>query len=251
MSYNINNLITAKDIASRFESIHLSEISNKTYEYMENQNYDIYGIHNDDRNIIGYISLDGYKVGHYKVSEIALNDIVSSNTCLGTIFSILRNKKYIFVLNKDKVNNIITVADLTKYAAKAYVFLLATSFESIITDIIRMEFKEIDIRQRLTNKVLEDVLEIYNTRKNNKIDIDLFDCINLNTKNKLFSEVYLIEDIGFSSKTKFNNFFSTFIHKIRNPISHSNDYIGEDNKNEVIDCIVHLERIINILSENI
>lgn len=239
----IANFITVNEIASTFKSIHEDNLSDDIYKKMKKKSYEIYGIHDDSEKIIGYINIDDYKSKPYKIHDIKLSKILSSNTPLGKILNFFKTEDFMFVIDEDKTLKIATLADLEKPEAKMYIFILITSFESKITDIIREEYKESDIKDIIKPERMEKIYKIHEERKRNNIDIDLFDSLYLSDKRKLFVNADKVSKIGFPSNTKFDVFYKYFI-RIRNAISHSTNYINQDNKIEIINCINKIEDII-------
>lgn len=153
------------------------------------------------------------------------------------------DKDYVFILYEDKVTDIITIADLTKSSARAYVFMLVSSFETKMTEIIRRKFKEEDMSEILTEDRINKAMETYEKRTRRNTDIDIYDCLELSDKKKLFINAVDLTSIGFNSKSKFNDFYN-ILELIRNDISHANDYIG-DNKYKVINCLLQVKEMLN------
>lgn len=243
IEYSIANFITANNISSSFESVLLSDITDEIYKIMKRNHFDIYGVHDDSKDIIGYITLDDYYNNDKSVRQIELSSVVSSDTSLGIIFRKFINQNFLFVLSGDKITEIITTADLLKQPARAYVFMLISSFETLITEIIRSSYSEESLSNVLSSGRLEKALNLHADRIKRNTDIDLFDCLELCDKNKVFVELISPKEFGFSSKTKFSNFCGR-IENLRNSIAHSVDYFAPSNMEETIENILRLESLV-------
>lgn len=238
LNKKIYSFITAEYISSRFESIHASNINDELYKSMEEKNYDIYGIHRDEKKITEYVSLNNRS----KIEKIGVNQIVSSKANLRTIFSKMQVEDYLFIIKEDQITDIITLSDLRKEPARAYVYLTISAFEEAITNAIRVLYKKEELSEYLAENRMEQAKKRYDEQVEKNVDLDIYDCLELCDKNKLFRRCFDLEKLGFDSSKKYKSFYE-IVKQIRNAISHSRDYVTLYNKNILLSSIIRIQEV--------
>ena len=122
--------ITAKHIAEDLEPCEQTDDAAKIREYMEEKDYDAFGIITGG-SIYGYIERSDLKEGECRQYEKIFHpsELVSENASLVDVFFILRDEPRVFVLYGNAVEGIITRADLQKGPVRLMLYALIALLE--------------------------------------------------------------------------------------------------------------------------
>jgi predicted transcriptional regulator len=234
-------------IAEELFSCSLEDDAKKVKDSMQEMDFDYYGVHSNGR-IIGYIAKhelgDDGLISQY-VHSFAMENLVAESTSLIEILQILRDKHPVFVLERNHVKKLITVADLQKQPIRMLVFGLISLLEMKLLDLIKEHYKNDEWKYYLSDGRIEKALQVYETRKDKNVGLGLIECLQLSDKGTIIKKTpMLLEKLEFSSKTELVRFFKS-IEDLRNNTAHSQEYVYDD-FNDFLDNITRIEKILSL-----
>lgn len=239
--------LTVTLIAEELISCSIEEDTDKIKSKMEMLDFDYFGVESNGR-IIGYIvkgELGDLALSQY-VRYFAMEDLVSESTSLIEVLHILKEKHPVFILEKNRVRKLITVADLQKQPIRMLVFGLISLLEMELVTLINDSYAEEQWKSCLSEGRMNKVIQIFETRREKNEGLGLIDCLQLSDKGTIIKKTPpLLEQLGFTSKTDVAQFFR-LIEELRNNTAHSQEYVYED-FNEFLENINRVEKILNLI----
>lgn len=245
--YSDNLAVTL--IAEDLISCSFVDDSKKIKTKMEELDFDYFGVESEGK-IIGYIvkqELEDQSISNY-VHYFSMEDLVSESTPLLELLHILKEKHPVFILEKNQVSKLITVADLQKQPIRMLVFGLISLLEMELVQLIKNSYPEEGWKSCLSDGRMMKVIEVYETRKEKNEGLGLIECLQLSDKGTIIKKTpHLLDQLGFVSKTDVAQFFRS-MEELRNNTAHSQEYVYED-FNEFLDNINRVEKILNSISK--
>ncbi|WP_444685473.1 hypothetical protein [Alkalicoccus luteus] len=237
ISPNYNQLLTLLDdgvtvnhIAEPLNTIDIRTPKGHTIGIMEQNNYDLIGVTKEEK-VIGYIEYD--KSDNSVLGPI-MNfqsiDLISANTPLSLALTIISVQKRIFILDKNNVASIATIADLEKPPVRMMIFSILNLLETELTYLIHTHVYEADYSKYINDINYAMAKERYNEKqlKNQEISFVWYftftDKINIIKRNE-----NLLAILNFSSKTQYTKMTSSLI-DLRNEIAHARPFSFDWNK---------------------
>ncbi|MGJ7923054.1 hypothetical protein [Neobacillus sp. LXY-4] len=215
---------------------------------MEEFDFDYFGVESNGK-IIGYImkqELGDQSISNY-VHYFAMEDLVSESTSLIEVLQILKEKHPVFILEKNQVSKLITVADLQKQPIRMLVFGLISLLEMELVQLIMNSYPNEDWKSCLSEGRMTKVVQVHETRKEKNEGLGVIECLQLSDKGTIIKKTPgLLKQLGFVSKTDAAQFFRS-IEEMRNNTAHSQEYVYED-FNEFLENINRVEKILDLIS---
>ncbi|WP_216830296.1 hypothetical protein [Alkalihalobacterium elongatum] len=216
-------------------------------QYMEESDFDFYGVESNGK-IIGYIVRTELKDGLISeyVHPFEMDDLISESTSLIELLQIFKDKNPVFVLEKNQVKKLLTLADLQKQPIRMLVFGLISLLEMNLLELIKKNYPDDGWTQCLSDGRIEKAFEVYEKRKQKNEGLGLIECIQLSDKGTIIRKTpQLLEQLEFQSKKEVDRFFSS-IEELRNNTAHSQEYVYDD-FNDFLDSITRIEKLLRVI----
>jgi len=214
--------ISTKYIYEPIFSCKKAEESSIVKEKLKHREFDIVGVINKNTQIIGFAKREELTEGPIEnfTKKIEIQNVISDSTPISGLLNILSDKPFVFVLVKENINGIITIADINKPIVRIYLFGIISLFEMHINYWIKKYYQNESWREILKKERLNKAKELHELRKGKNEDLSLLECLQLSDK-----KVILQSAIKFLEKFKYSkNYFKKLledIEKIRNELAHS------------------------------
>ncbi|WP_040209202.1 hypothetical protein [Neobacillus jeddahensis] len=238
---NLSVDLLAEDIYTCALDDHSLRIKNEMIE----RDYDVYGV-KDKGKITGYILREELFEGRVEdfYRQFRMEDLISDSTSLIELLDFLRERKYVFILEKNKVCKIVTIADLQKQPIRMLAFSLISLLEMLLISLIREACSEDNWKVKLSEDRLGKAEEMLKKRSEKNEALTLLDNIQLGDKGTIVRKTpHLIKQLGFDSTTKCKEFFKN-IEVLRNNTAHAQEEIYHDYQ-ELIDIILEIDRVLD------
>ncbi len=101
---------------------------------LKNRGFDVAGVkETNDGDITGYIVTEELTNGKIRSfsKKIDINLLISDSTPIAELFSVLKNRDFVFVICGKKITGIVTKADINKPSVRIYIFGIISLFECI------------------------------------------------------------------------------------------------------------------------
>ena len=232
-------------LAEDLNTCNLHDSSPAVKQEMTEKDFDIYGVEENGK-IIGYVLRDRLTDGKVEDNYQTFHsgDLVSDSTSLIELLEILRNKNYLFVLERNKVTKIVTFADLQKQPIRMLAFSLISLLEMLLISLIREEYPDESWKEKLSKERLKKAEEMLKIRIEKNEALTLLDNTQLADKGTIVVKTdKLTEQLGFESKSRCKEFFKN-IETLRNNTAHAQEEIYH-NSAELIDIILELDRVLD------
>ncbi|WP_445486849.1 hypothetical protein [Niallia sp. 03133] len=214
--------------------------------HLEKLDFDFYGVERQGK-IIGYIIQSELRDGLISdyMHPFKMEEIVSDSTSLIEVLEILRDKHPVFVLERNQIKKLITVADLQKQPIRMLVFGLISMLEMNLVELIKQNYAHEQWKACLNENRIQKAIEIFRMRKNKNEGLGLIDCLQLSDKGEIILKTpSLLDMLGFRSKTEVKQFFKA-IEELRNNTAHSQEYVYED-FTDFLDIITRMEKMLSV-----
>lgn len=236
--------ITTKFIYEPVYSCKLTDESEHVRETLNQKEFDIVGVINEKKQIIGYAKRLELTNGLVELftKEIRISQVISDSTPISLLLNILSDVSFVFVVVNDKVSGIVTRADINKPIVRIYLFGIISLFEMHLNFWIS-EFHENDSwKEKLKENRLQEANKTYELRKGNNDDLSLLECLQLCDKKTILKSTNTFQELFTFSKTQIETLLED-IEKIRNELAHS--------QNSIISNLVWSEFVNTILKAQI
>ncbi|MDY0944343.1 hypothetical protein [Priestia megaterium] len=213
----------------------------------QEKNYDVIG-YKEDSCIIGYLCkkdfIDDDNEIEDKVKKFAVDDIIAVNTPLIDALKLMQNKERLFLINKSKIESIITRADLQKPPIRMLFFGLITLFESEMANFIRNHYPNNRWVSFLSDGRISKTQEIYQERVEKNTEIDLLDCTQFADKSMIMLQNENLYIMGENtSKTKAKRWMKN-VEELRNDLAHAQSLHTWFEEKNVISLITEVEEVL-------
>ncbi|WP_306353111.1 CBS domain-containing protein [Flavobacterium sp. '19STA2R22 D10 B1'] len=221
----INN-ITTKFI---YEPLACCKVSDNVIEVkrtLDLRDFDTLGVVDDSEKKIGYIihqELQNGKILQY-VRPFETDILISDSTPICDLLDILSEKEYVYVLDKNSIEGIVTRADINKPIVRIYLFGIISLFELHLNYWINKNYIESEWEAILPKKRITTAHEIYTQRKGNNSQLTILECIQICDKKFILMKCITFLKIFQYSKNKFKDLLENS-ENIRNELAHSQSSI--------------------------
>jgi predicted transcriptional regulator len=244
--------ITTKFIFEPIYSCNINDNGLIVKEQLEIKDFDIVGVIDDSKNIIGYAKKEELKDRLIidSIRNLDFDLIITDSTPISKLPSLLASRGFVFVMQVDKIVGIVTIADINKPVFRIYLFGIISLFEMHLNYWINSYYPDNTWRKLLIEQRLDEAIRIYDLRKGGNQDLSLLECLQFCDKREILKSTP--EFILFFNFLE-NNFdkYLKIVEKIRNELAHSqNSIISNVKWNIFIEAISRIE-IFLVQSEQI
>jgi predicted transcriptional regulator len=221
-------------------------------EQLEIKDFDIVGVIDENKNIIGYAKKEELKdrLVIDSIRNFDLDLIITDSTPISKLPFLLASRGFVFVMQIDKIVGIVTIADINKPVFRIYLFGIISLFEMHLNYWISSYYSDSTWKKLLIKQRLDEAIRIYDLRKGDNQDLSLLECLQFCDKREILKntpEFILIFDF---SENNFEKYLK-IVEKIRNELAHSQNSIISNGKwNIFIEAIFSIE-IFLVKSEQI
>lgn len=244
--------ITTKFIFESLDSYNINDNGFDVKRKLEINNFDIVGVTDDDKNVIGYAKKEELQnnIIANSLRSFELNLIIIDSTPISKLFSLLAAEGFVFVKHADKIVGIVTKADINKIVVRIYLFGIISLFEMHLNYWINKCHSENSWKNLITEKRFIAAKKIFESNKDINQDLSLRECLQFCDKREILKHTpEFILNFNLS-KSEFDKILRT-VEKIRNKLAHSQNSIIENVKwNDFIKTISLIEKFL-IESEQI
>jgi hypothetical protein len=181
-------------------------------------------------------------LGKFK-EEINNNSYVQDWEPMLNVLESLKNHQQLFVLAMGEVFGIVMLGDLQKAPVRMWFFGVVSLLEMQLLRVIRITFPNEEWKNCLIEERLALAENILSQRKEQNIEIDLADCLQLADKIVLVLEnEQVMKALGIESKSQGNKLLGK-LERLRNDLAHSQDFVTS-RWPELVDLMKRAEKFI-------
>lgn len=213
--------ISTKQIFETLDRVTLDERPLEVKAYLIQKDFDVLGVVDSIGTTIGYIHRDNLNDGKLEdyLLQIEQHFLIANNTSFSKLLRILSNSDFVFVLNNNEIDGIVTKADINKPLFRLYLFGIISLFEMHMNFWIN-KYVVKDISEVLDVSRYEAAVRIFELRRKRNDQLTILECIQLSDKREILLNIpKFLEIFGFS-KIRFDRFLKT-VESVRNDTAHS------------------------------
>jgi hypothetical protein len=198
--------ITVRDLAEPFAFFDDGHSALEVRSFLVAKDYDVVGVRRKGR-IEAYAlrsELREGKLGDF-AKTVETGAQVSGSAALLSVFELLRDRRWVFVTNLDRVWGIVTRGDLHKAPVRMWIFCLISLAEMHTLRIVRNLYpgEEWIGLKYFGDTRLEEAKKLFKKRKAANEEADLTDCLQLCDEASILRKTRnVLRDLGFESKSK-------------------------------------------------
>ncbi len=232
------------------ENIHVNHISEELIsfevsgkideikEYMEQTGFDVVGL-KEEGKVIGYL-----EKGRDAAVRFQPSNLVSESTPLIHLLYLFEDIDRIFILERNEVTRLVTLADLQKPPVRMLLFGIISLMEMHLLHVVKYVYQDTSWREKISAERLRNAEHLYELRKERNEEITLLDCLQLSDKKTLIvKKRELLANLGFSSRAEAERFFNK-LERLRNNLAHSQELTGGDSFRDIIQTVRQCERVL-------
>ena len=220
----VDNL-TTKFIYEPLACCKLGDDPNTVGQKMEDLDFDVLGVIDNDEKIIGYQSLKDLPNDELQPQNFSLEIVISDSTPLSSLVGLLQSSPYVFILSENEIVGIVTRADVNKPIFRIYLFSLISLLEIHLNFWINKFFKNNRWEDIINEGARRTALNHFNRQQQHNNELTLLECVHLPAKITILSQS---ED--FVNLFRLDQAFFQILHhipKIRNMLAHNQNSIFE------------------------
>lgn len=205
---------------------------------LDENNWDAVGVHRiGDAEAVAFAyvereHLTGRTCGE-NAQAFVVDELVALQTPIRLCIGKLIERKRLFVLGREGVEKIVTVADLHKPPVRLMLFAAVSMLETAVGAAVRAAFPHEKWTRHLSKERIRSANEIQTQRKARKQDLDLLDCLQIGDKAELLLKTPgSPKSLGFDSKKAAKNFFEELA-TLRNNLAHAHSPVNGSTWDEV------------------
>jgi len=218
--------ITTKHIYEPLLSCKLDEEACHVKHGLNQKEFDSAGVIDSDNTVVGYVlreDLENGVISEY-IKPIEPERLVADSTPIAELLNLLSDLEYIYVLDRSRIEGIVTRADINKPIVRIYLFGIISLFELHLNYWINKNYTEDDWKDIINPERLKDAQKIFEERKGNNDELSLLECIQIADKKVILKKTESFrKDFSFS-KGKVEKLIKDG-EKIRNELAHSQNSI--------------------------
>lgn len=232
------------------ENIHVNHISEELVsfeangkmdmikEYMERTGFDVVGL-KENGKVFGYLERRSGTVVRFQPS-----DLVSESTPLIHLLYLFEHIDRIFILERNEVTRLVTLADLQKPPIRMLLFGIISLMEMHLLHVVKDVYQDGSWKGKISAERLRNAEHVYELRKELNEEITLLDCLQLSDKKTLIvKNKGLLANLGFPSRAEAERFFNK-LERLRNNLAHSQELTGGGSFREIIQTVRQCERVL-------
>ncbi|MBA7652395.1 hypothetical protein ES703_60229 [subsurface metagenome] len=243
--------ITVKHVLERLQCCNAKEDAVIVKKRMKKLDFDVMGI--KDKGITyGYVKQSKLKDGLCNKHEHVFHpsELVAESMPLIELLPILHDNQRVFVLERNKVNGIVTRGDLQKAPVRLFLFGLVTLLEMNLLYLIKIYYPKDSWTKHLKDNRLKNAEKLQSIRKDRNEAIDLADCLQFCDKRDLIlKKSEILKNIGIKSKKSIKQTLES-AEKLRNNLAHALDIVKGLSWTKVINLAKEIELFIKRCEES-
>jgi hypothetical protein len=216
----------------------------EVHKIMKQKEFDVAGIR-ESGSITGMVlrnNLGSGMLGKFK-EEINKNTYVQDWEPMLNVLELLKYHEQLFVLSMGEVFGIVMRGDLQKTPVRMWFFGIISLLEMQLLRVINIRFPNEEWKNFLTEERLAIAKIIFSQRKEQNIEIDLADCLQLADKIVIVLENEQVRnDLGIESKSQGKTLLGK-TERLRNDLAHSQDFVTS-RWPELVDLIKRAEKFV-------
>ncbi len=218
--------ITTRYIYEPLYSCKLADDSEHVKEKLEQREFDIIGVTDENRKIVGFAKRTELTKGLIEqfTYKLELNQIISDSTPISQLLNVFSDNSFVFVLERNNINGIVTRADVNKPIVRIYFFGIISLFEMHLNFWINEFYNNESWKKILKEERLTDAKNIYKLRKGKNEDLSLLECIQLCDKKMILKSTVDFQKEFDMTEKQIERLLKD-IEKIRNELAHSQNSI--------------------------
>jgi len=172
--------ITAVAIFEALKSCAADGKAEEIKRLLSKRDFDVAGVmESKNGKVVGYVQKEDLQSGLVKdyLRVITPELLIADSTPIPELFALLKNKLFLFVLNKSRVDGIITRADLNKPPVRIYLFGLVSLLEMHLGFWAQDSYKNETWKENLSEGRIKAAEELFEDRKTRNQEIGLFECL--------------------------------------------------------------------------
>ena len=236
--------LSVRYIAEPLYSFDTQMDAGEVQKIMKQNEFDVAGIR-EGGSITGMVirnNLGRGMLGKFK-EEINNNSYVQDWEPMLNVLESLKNHQQLFVLAMGEVFGIVMLGDLQKAPVRMWFFGVVSLLEMQLLRVIRITFPNEEWKNCLIEERLAMAENILTQRKEQNIEIDLADCLQLADKIVLVLEnEQVMKALGIESKSQGNKLLGK-LERLRNDLAHSQDFVSS-RWPELVDLMKRAENFI-------
>ena len=221
-----NDEITTRFIYEPIFSCSKSDLAQDIKQHLEQKDFDIAGVIDDNFNVVGYIKKDELNGDiveeHFK--PIELSRLISESTPISKLSTILFTEPYAFILENNNIKGIVTRSDINKPIARVYIFGIISLFELHLNFWIEDYYGNESWNAHLNEERITAAEKIFKLRDPNRMGLSLLECIQLSDKKVILKKTDEFLNIFDFNKIQFHEFLEN-TQKLRDQLAHSQNSI--------------------------
>jgi predicted transcriptional regulator len=240
--------ITTQFIYEPLYACKLTDEALHVQETLKQREFDIVGVINENSQIVGFAKRVELNDGRVEQStkRIEIQHVISDSTPISKLLNILLNDPFTFVLVNDRINGIVTRADINKPIVRIYLFGIISLFEMHINFWINEFYDNESWKEILKEERLTEAKGIYELRKGKNEDLSLLECIQLCDKKMILKSTINFQKEFDFSKNQTERLLKN-VEKIRNELAHSqNSIISNLEWTDFVKTISNTENFLSI-----
>jgi hypothetical protein len=239
--------MTVDSIAEVLAACGIHDDAEGVRKQLEERNYDVIGVR-EGCEVIGFVEkadLGAGLVADY-VKPFQTRDILTNSTPLIQFLHIFKDRNRIFVLEQNKVNKLITSADLQKPPIRILIFGYITLLEMNLGELISQQFPDHSWNKLISEGRLQLADDLYHKRLDKNEDISLVECLQISDKLEIIkNDDTLFQRFGMASKSQWKR-TSGMIRDLRDRIAHSNELGISMTWAEIIGILESCEHVLQV-----
>ncbi|MBM4761050.1 hypothetical protein [Bacillus sp. B15-48] len=237
--------LTVDSIAEELLVCEINDSVEEIKRELTARNYDLIGVI-EENHVIGYVEKGKLQSGTIRdyVTPIQTRDIIAHSTPLIEFLHIFKDRKRIFVLEKNEVTQLVTAADLQKPPVRILIFGYITLLEMNLGELIHQRIPNNGWQSFISESRVEKAMNLLEERKAKDEDINLVECLQISDKLQIIKkDPFLKEHFQLPSNKEWKR-ISNDLRDLRDKIAHSNALGIDMTWKEIIELIEKCEQLL-------
>ncbi len=235
----MDEALTARQIAVPLEPCDGAEDAEEVRRRLEGKHFDVTGLR-ENGVVTGYVLRAALGKGPCRAFRrpFGPRELVASTTPLVRCLPLLIGRAWVFVLEHDEVNALVTRADLQKPPVRMLLFALCSLLEAHLLEMVRICYRPEALEAA---PGLDEARKLLRSRLRRNEDIDLADCLSLGEKHELLLCVPgLTAHLGLGPPREAERYFKD-VEDVRNRLAHGQDLVKGSSWERLIGTVLRVE----------
>lgn len=246
-----NEKITVAEIAEPFLTCSPHDRVEAVYAKLDRLHFEAVGVE-EEGTVTSYVLKEDLRNAR-QIKDVSRlfspKDFIVASTPLLELFTILRDRRSIFVLGANHSVHIITRTDLQKIPVRMLLFGLVSLIEMHMLRLIRENHPDAEWKGLLPVHRLEKAMDMMKTRQERNEAIDLGDCLQFSDKKEIILNSSLLKKmLGIPSKKKGASLFNK-IEALRDKLAHAQDLVTGTTWSDIFNTIRESESLLERMEQ--